>query len=723
MKSWIFTSDAYYNKTKKPVAYNKGVGWKEFDGGQVSTNGHALMKDISIYGELTDNLPIYGAVRLISTYMNTSNVHIDGCGIGLMRSCCLETSDRDDFISGYYYCFAAFCVNGHLLSNCYCSNTYQKTVVYDSSYQFYSIDHAIPKDAADEKIVTKEDGSSYLRCPKIGVYLVSYVGGLTMSNVVTDYCYCAVYAGPDTKCASIMPWYESCVECYIAMYNSTMTLISPRSASDPTYDFAAYGAWLTTINCQIFGQGVTKGKNTHVIKSSNSQLYQFGITEGNGSEHIPLLAKSDIDKYGVFGYTPNFATIVADDDATYSNNKYKYYCTFFESMEQNRRDEIEKYLVPKVISPTMRAYHGFRPNANVCYYGTYVKSCGLNFSNTSALAQNTLGINSVTTFNKLMITLGSGESFYTAYDTELNIQDCEIECARSGIASASTGHMILSITNCNIYKSTDSDEQYAVLRAEVANGKISVSVNRDTKMSPNIRLCYNSNVKSRHNVEFENAPKYGSMEHILPYVYHLPRGYQYYDNTTNRSMVWDGTRFVGIDGVPFAAKKGTSAERPKVPALPIGYEYYDTDLSKTIHIATAGTWYFATIAFNCVVKNKVLYANDGTTKITAGKFIINIDGVPYTFKVSSEDIAWAARDTNPNLMLASMVVKQYFEQGHYAVRAGTTVKLAKNTLEQITTVTFTDGVNGSSLTHLTYKNLDKSGGSQNIWKNERNEIV
>lgn len=188
-------------------------------------------------------------------------------------------------------------------------------------------------------------------------------------------------------------------------------------------------------------------------------------------------------------------------------------------------------------------------------------------------------------------------------------------------------------------------------------------------------------------------------------------------------MVWDGTRFVGIDGVPFAAKKGTSAERPKVPALPIGYEYYDTDLSKTIHIATAGTWYFATIAFNCVVKNKVLYANDGTTKITAGKFIINIDGVPYTFKVSSEDIAWAARDTNPNLMLASMVVKQYFEQGHYAVRAGTTVKLAKNTLEQITTVTFTDGVNGSSLTHLTYKNLDKSGGSQNIWKNERNEIV
>ena len=58
-------------------------------------------------------------------------------------------------------------------------------------------------------------------------------------------------------------------------------------------------------------------------------------------------------------------------------------------------------------------------------------------------------------------------------------------------------------------------------------------------------------------------------------------GFEYYDTTLNKKILWNGTTWVNLDGSSLDIKKsGTTAERPS--NVEIGFIYKDTTLNKLI---------------------------------------------------------------------------------------------------------------------------------------------
>jgi hypothetical protein len=58
-------------------------------------------------------------------------------------------------------------------------------------------------------------------------------------------------------------------------------------------------------------------------------------------------------------------------------------------------------------------------------------------------------------------------------------------------------------------------------------------------------------------------------------------GFEYYDTTLKKKILWNGTVWVNIDGSPLNLKKsGTTQERPS--KVEIGFIYEDTTLNKLI---------------------------------------------------------------------------------------------------------------------------------------------
>lgn len=59
-------------------------------------------------------------------------------------------------------------------------------------------------------------------------------------------------------------------------------------------------------------------------------------------------------------------------------------------------------------------------------------------------------------------------------------------------------------------------------------------------------------------------------------------GFEYYDTTLQKFIMWNGIAWRNLDGSTLLATKGTTAERPTITVNGWGYQYYDNTLKKPI---------------------------------------------------------------------------------------------------------------------------------------------
>lgn len=79
-------------------------------------------------------------------------------------------------------------------------------------------------------------------------------------------------------------------------------------------------------------------------------------------------------------------------------------------------------------------------------------------------------------------------------------------------------------------------------------------------------------------------------------VENLYIGMPFFDTTLDKTIYWNGTKWVDEKGFTAALSKGTTANRPTstLTSGDVGYEYYDTDLMQPIYYGGDSKWYDVT---------------------------------------------------------------------------------------------------------------------------------
>lgn len=208
-KKWVVQSSNLKNS-----AYNANIGKNPVDSGTIKYQEAIRIEDVKIESSNTNN-PVFGGIRIIAS----SNSSIKNCSVfhtryGIYRMATWYSSDSDNFVISLIcplvmgYDMNAFSViNGYY--NC-------STKVLDGMY--------------NEENMLAVDTRKYKKN-----ILTSYARG-TIINAITEHADCArIYI--HSRISDIGGWIEACSSCYEAFQGTTLTIIEPHIEANATTHF------------------------------------------------------------------------------------------------------------------------------------------------------------------------------------------------------------------------------------------------------------------------------------------------------------------------------------------------------------------------------------------------------------------------------------------------------------------------------------------------------
>lgn len=492
-KKWVIQSSNLKN-----TEYNKVIGKNPVDSGTIKYQEAIRIENIKI--ECYNSKSYYfGGIRIVAS----SNSSIRNCCIfdscyGILRSATWYSSDRDNFIISVI-CALVF---GHDM------NAFS---VYNGYYNASSSKNV---EFTDDTMLDIDKSYKYKKN-----ILAVYARG-TIVNAITEHADCArLYV--QSRIIDIGGWIEACSRCFEAFRGTTLTIIEPNVEANATTHFIKE---LDSCSVQYIGGDAT----TANVITKNDIWSGYTRTLNNYSrnissvrnENVGLTLFSRIDKK-VYWWNGEFwgdytgYGVQTKNDGEFSDIPYEhklkngsiYMCA-------NNGESI----------PIFQNKEGNFP---------YVKLTPTSLVMTNVITKNTPF--KITLFDKISVT---GTLYYKkeydSYDYTYQILKRVAEFRKHTVGN-------LSIFN-PYWKDGDecNADNLALIRTDT-NESLIGKICRFQYIAPKKQsyvdaLGFNANLAHRGTTEQRPTPTASD------------EGFEYYDSTLKKKILWNGTKWVNLDG-------------------------------------------------------------------------------------------------------------------------------------------------------------------------------
>lgn len=490
-KKWVIQSSNLKN-----VEYNKTIGKNPVDSGTIKYQEAIRIEDVKI--ECYNSKSYYfGGIRITAS----SNSSIRNCCIfdscyGILRSATWYSSDRDNFVVSII-CALAFGADMNAFS------------VYNG---YYNISSSKSVEFTDDVML---DFDSYKYNKSI---LTNYARG-TILNVITEHADCSrMYI--HSHIVDIGGWIEACSRCYEAFYGTTLTIIEPHVEANATTHFIKEvdscnvhfigGDNLTSnvITKSDIWSGYTRALNNYSRKISSVQNSMVGLTLFSRIDKKMYWWNGEFwGDYAGFGIQTKYSGEFNDIPYEHKlKNGSVYMCT-------NNGENI----------PIFQSKEGNFP---------YARLNPTRLDMTSIINKNTPF--KITLFDKASIT-GTliYKKEYDAYDYTYQILKRVAESRNYTVGT-------YTILNPGWKNEECSASNLALIRTDTNEslvGKIcTFGYFAPKKQSYVDALGFNANLAHRGTTEQRPTPTASD------------EGFEYYDSTLKKKILWNGTKWVNIDG-------------------------------------------------------------------------------------------------------------------------------------------------------------------------------
>ena len=653
---WVLQNSIPTIASHKQPGYNKSIEWGDFDAGTFnnwSVGDITEITGITIKGQLNDNnKPIFGGIRLMGCYVNTSFINIDGVGVGMFRSSIIGTSDNNLILHGYYYGYVGSSLNGISIRDLYVSTGFYGNAIYDSSYSYkWKISGPYPN--ACSEYTDKDDN---IVPPGVAIMFNAWCTELLLENIITDNTFCGFAIINGQVNATVINYHlEAVTQCYFYICSSNVTLVNPCFSSSPKYQFCTNVATVNLINKsgRNIGEGNVTGSDHNLVSLNNSQLNVMGFDENAiclNDDSVNLLSKhKDI-------------SLLPDSTTHVNSDKFNLFPK--DAITKCNKDKELVIYVPANSTVTFDKQY-LVLTGNLSIFGINKTTSVISADYMMSKFSNAADVN----FKVSDLTYAAGAPNSISGDTVI-INNCIVKNPLSCQAFLVAGNgttRILKMFNSTIYYVPKSDCSF-VFNRFTPNGKVIIETNNNV-FSPNIRLAHFNDFSAPDipNVEIRSFSNSGRESYKNKIVWHLGNHYLYYNIDKKRYEHWNGHYWGDINGNAFYTKSGTTDEYPTTIGIPIGSTFYDTDLLKNVSLKTAGTESYFKIKFNDKYADSKLQSSSGTD-ITAGKIHIAFSGIELDMELTAQDIEFIKYPDGKyvNMTLANWCAKKWMEAGYYA---------------------------------------------------------
>lgn len=651
---WVLQNSIPTIDSHKQPGYNKSIEWGDFDSGAFnnwSAEDVTEITGITIKGQLNDNnKPIFGGIRLMGCYVNTSFINIDGVGVGMFRSSIIGTSDNNLIIHGYYYGYVGSSLNGISIRDLYVTTGFYGDAIYDSSYSYTWKISGLYPNACSEYI----DKDNNLVPPGVAIMFNAWCTELLLENIITDNTFCGFAIINGQVNATVINYHlEAVTQCYFYICSSNVTLVNPNFSSSPKYQFCLFFANVDLVNKNEnnIGEGNVTGSDHNLVSLQGSQFNIMGYPSQIclNDDSVNLLS------------TYRDIYLLPDSTTHISSDKFNLFPK--DAVEKCSKDKELVIYVPANNTVTFDN-HYLVLVGNLSIFGKNKTTSVI-----SANYMNKITNTADTSFKVSDLTYAASAPRGDCRDTVI-INNCIVKNPLSSSEFLFTKNgttRILKMFNSTIYYVPKNNCSF-VYNVWENNGNAIIETNNNV-FSPNIRLAHFNNPSADNvpNVEIRSFKNSGHESYKNKIVWHLGNNYLYYNIDKKRYEHWNGHYWGDINGNAFYTKSGTTDEYPTTIGIPVSSTFYDTDLSKNVSLKTAGTESYFKIKFNDKYADSKLQSSSGTD-ITAGKIHIAFSGIELDMELTAQDIEFIKYPNGDfvNTTLANWCAKKWMEAGYYA---------------------------------------------------------
>jgi len=650
---WVLQNSIPTIDNHRQPGYNKSIEWADFDAGTFnnwSIGDVTEITGITIKGQLNDNnKPIFGGIRLMGCYVNTSFINIDGVGVGMFRSSIIGTSDNNLIIHGYYYGYVGSSLNGISIRDLYVTTGFYGNAIYDSSYSYtYKVSGPYPNACSE---YTDKDNN--LVPPGVAIMFNAWCTELLLENIITDNTFCGFAIINGQVNATVINYHlESVTQCYFYICSSNVTLVNPNFSSSPKYQFCIHFATVDLVNKNgnNIGEGNVTGSDHNLVSLNGSQLNVIGFNENSiclNDDSISLVSqRKDL-------------SLLPDSTTHISSDKFNLFPK--DAVDKCRKDKELVVYVPKNSTVTFDQYLTLVGNLSIFGIDKTTSVISANFMNK---LNNTADAN----FKVSDLTYAASAPNSDGEDTVI-INNCIVKnpSSKEFLLAKNGTTRTLKMFNSTIYYVPQNNCSF-VFNVWANNGNVIIETNNNV-FSPNIRLAHFNNPSDANipNVEIRSFRNSGHESYKNEIVWHLGDHYLYYNIDKKRYEHWNGHYWGDINGNAFYTKSGTKDEYPTTIGIPVSSTFYDTDLMKNVSLKTAGTESYFKIKFNDKYADSKLQSSSGTD-IKSGKIHIAFSGIELDMELTAQDIEFIKYPDGKyvNMTLANWCAKKWMEAGYYA---------------------------------------------------------
>ena len=509
---WVLQNNISKIANHKQPGYNEAIEWRAFDSGTFynwRANDVTEITGITIKGRLNDNnKPIFGGIRLMGCYVNTSFINIDGVGVCMFRSSCINTSDNNLMIHGYYYGYVGSSLNGISIRDLYVDTGYNRNDIYDSSYSFtYKVSGPYSKACSEYR-----DENNNLVPPGVAIMFNAWCTELLLENIITDSTFCGFAIINGASNATVINYHlETVKQCHFYICSSNVVLVNPNFASSPKYQFCLYYANVSLINKagRNIGEGNVTGSDHNLVSLEGSQLNVMGFDPDAiclNDDRITLILPHE-DIY----LLPDSTTHIRSD---------KFNLSFVAAVEKCNKD---KELIVYVHS-----------NSTVTFDTEWILAGNLSIfgsnKTTSVISANymtKLSTNAYVNFMVSDLTYAACAPDSSGEDTVI-INNCIVKnplTRQFFLVAKKDTTRILKMFNSTIYYVPIEGCSF-VYNRWANNGNVIIETNKNV-FSPNIRLAHFNNPSDDTipNVEIRSFKNSGHESYKNEIVWHLGNNY------------------------------------------------------------------------------------------------------------------------------------------------------------------------------------------------------
>lgn len=626
---WVIQTEALYNY--QLTSYRSFGGWDAYDSGKLKHCGPCYIEGTTINGELNKHMvngewdgtycPIFGGVRMQAGILPTKGLRINRVGYGFARSCSLNSYDKDIHIHAYYRAYTARDVNNVTVYDAYftANSHYQKSSPTDIKdvIPYYPEYHGLtPAGSWIAGNGGYDDLDPEHERPKYTLVSFSYAW-MGFVNFTTDgWSEVAFGVGENSQVCIQNAWLEAVQKAYIYTggHHTQTTFINTHAHSAPEYD----------IYC-----GPKLGTDIYLIKSG---IDCSGYGDNEATAHKFQFARYFEPNINVLGARtssyPNlpfwhflkgddvYLTVVGNElrDRYQISSTWNFTSGNYSTLYYALRGGYSYYRVPKDTTATYAdgsitiskaiTFKGESKTTSILGLTNTVtfNNCDVNFSNLTIKIFQFKANNSKFTFKNCII-VGLWDNGRTnSFKTDYYFEDC---------------------TFINIPAYQNGSVRY------FAFGRGNVTINNCT-FNPFVR--YNNAPKGSNyltDVTYDYSAGTTEMRNLISW--HAAAGEEFFNTDSNRKEYWNGRLWGDADGYPYTVLRGTTGERPALPAMKIGTQYSDTTMDSIYELTSNGTCGYGLFNFDVKIPKvtRNIYIGRTLVELTDGDFTANLPAGTY----------------------------------------------------------------------------------------------